>query len=163
MRVRDALEVQPPPRLNAPMVYDPQTGKVALFGGDRWDHLCAETWLYDVKTRTWAEQRAAVSPPPRGGHALVYLPKSGKVLLLGGYEYSVGRGAVYKPVPQMDMWTYDVAANEWQLVKQFDAKAAPTITGGYVGCQPAVAAAGPDDQVVVPVWLGVDRPRDTWA
>jgi hypothetical protein len=148
LRARDALEAQPPPRLMAPMAYDPKSRKIVLFGGDRWDHLCAETWLYDPQTRAWAERRPAESPPPRAGHALLYLPGSGKVLLLGGYSYVTSMSycpGLYGPLP-FEMWTYDVAGDRWDLVRSFEKGAAPPINAG---CWAAAAAASADDVVTV--------------
>jgi hypothetical protein len=62
VRAHDDLETQPPPRIKSALACDPKRGKVVLFGGDRGDHLSADTWVYDLKTRTWAEQRPALSP-----------------------------------------------------------------------------------------------------
>ncbi|HOX07993.1 MAG TPA: kelch repeat-containing protein, partial [Planctomycetota bacterium] len=82
------LKTEPPPRALAPMVYDPATKKIVLFGGDRLDQLYADTWVYDCASRTWEEKKPALSPSPRFGHALLRLPKSGKIVLLGGKGYS---------------------------------------------------------------------------
>jgi hypothetical protein len=79
---------QPPPRCNSPMVYDPMTQKIILFGGDHFDQLFSDTWVYDCATRTWSLKTPALCPAPRAGHALLYLPKSRKVVLIGGYHYT---------------------------------------------------------------------------
>jgi hypothetical protein len=139
------LKVEPPPRALAPMVFDPATKKIVLFGGDRLDQLDADTWVYDCATRTWEERRPAVSPAPRFGHALLHLPKSGTIALLGGMTYTSStsyQAMLYRPLP-FEMWTYDVAGNEWRLVRRWESGAPvqhPTVA--------ACAAASDDDTVL---------------
>lgn len=123
------LERQPPQRANARLVYDPVNKKIVLFGGDRLDQLIADTWTFDVSTQKWEEKKPETSPSPRGGHSMLWLPGAKKVLLLGGYTYTSAVGYVenlYAPLP-LEAWTYDVAANKWELIKRFEpAKEAPT-------------------------------------
>lgn len=142
------LAVAPPPRALSPMVYDPATKKIVLFGGDRLDQLYADTWVYDCATRTWEERKPPISPSPRFGHALLRLPKSGAIALLGGKGYTSSIAywaALYKALP-FEMWTYDVAANEWKLIRRYE-KDAPA----EYGVCAAAAAAGDDDSVL---WIG---------
>jgi hypothetical protein len=154
------LEVQPPTRALSPMVFDPTTKKIVLFGGERLDQLYADTWVYDCAARTWAQRTPKRSPSPRVGHALLSLPAGRKVVLLGGKGYTSSTGylaMLYKPLP-FEVWTYDVAADEWQLIQHLD-------SGGprqhYV--EAAAAAAGDDDLVL----LNAGGPRyrqwrETW-
>lgn len=107
------LVEQPGPRAHSPMAYDPVNRKIVLFGGDHLDCLMNETWVYDCVTRTWSKKNPAMRPRPRAGHALVYLPKSGKIVMLGGYRYEANQAA------EFEMWTYDVSADAWALVKRF--------------------------------------------
>jgi hypothetical protein len=149
------LAVEPPPRALAPMAFDPVSGKIVLFGGDRLDQLYADTWLYDTKTRTWAEAKPARSPSPRFGHALLCLPTARKVVLLGGKGYSSATdycATLYKALP-FDVWTYDVAKNEWSLVQRLE-------KGGPL--QPpteAAAAAVADDDTVL--FIGASTEKGT--
>ncbi len=113
---------QPPPRANARLAYDPAARKVVLFGGDRLDQLLADTWVFDTATGTWIEQKPATSPSPRGGHALLWLPKAKKLLLLGGYTYTSTTeyvASLYKPLP-LEAWTFDTAAGKWELVARWE-------------------------------------------
>src|SRR5439155_9494762 len=87
-------ERQPPARANSRLVYDPINKKIVLFGGDRLNELLADTWILDVVTGRWEERKPAVSPSPRAGHALLWLPKAKKILLLGGYGYTSATGYV---------------------------------------------------------------------
>ena len=130
--------------------------KAILFGGDALNHLLADTWAFDVLTGKWEQRRPKLSPSPRAGHALLWLPKAKKVLLLGGYGYSSATGYVeslYRRLP-FEAWTYDTATDTWQLVRRF--KGARSIPQGPAnGFLPA--AADEDDTVVVlanGTWVG---------
>lgn len=105
------LAVEPAPRAHSPMVYDPGNRCIVLFGGDHLDYLTADTWVYACSTRTWHRKDPPKSPAPRHAHALVYLPKSGKVALWGGINYNANLPA--------ELWTYDAAADVWTLLKRF--------------------------------------------
>jgi len=97
-----ALALQPPQRALSRMVYDPENRQIVLFGGDQLDRLLADTWVFDCASRRWQEKRPALGPSPRGGHALVYLPKSKKILIFGGYTYTSNTdycGPQYAPLP----------------------------------------------------------------
>ena len=59
------LDVQPPPRANSRLAYDPAAKKIVLFGGDQLDQLLADTWAFDVTTQKWEEKKPASSPSPR--------------------------------------------------------------------------------------------------
>jgi Galactose oxidase, central domain len=116
------LDRQPPQRANSRLVYDPVNRKVVLFGGDRLDQLLADTWVFDSAARSWEERKPALSPSPRGGHALVWLPKARKILLLGGYTYTSTTdyvASLYRPLPP-EAWTYDVAADRWDFVRRWE-------------------------------------------
>ena len=109
--------VEPPGRAYAGIATDPVRGKIVFFGGDHLDYLMADTWVYDCATRTWERKHPAKSPSPRAGHALVYLPKTGKIALLGGYGYPAS--GLYAQLSPFEMWTYDLDADEWRLNKAF--------------------------------------------
>ncbi|MBL8025164.1 MAG: T9SS type A sorting domain-containing protein [Fibrobacteres bacterium] len=110
-----SLTVQPKPRANTAMAYDPVRKKIVLFGGDHLDYLMNETWVYDCATRTWENKNPSNRPRPRAGHALLYLPKSGKIVMMGGYRYEANQ------TNEFEMWSYDVGTNVWVLNKRFTA------------------------------------------
>jgi hypothetical protein len=112
---------------NSPLVYDPVNHVIVMFGGDHLDELRNQTWVYDCPTRTWSKKNPSVRPSPRGGHAFLYLPKSKKIVLIGGYNYQSGS------VPEM--WTYDVGGNAWNLIKHFGTEVFPK----YVTYKPAMS------------------------
>jgi len=167
------LEIEPPVRALSPMVFDRQSKRIVLFGGDRLDMLYADTWVYDPATRRWEERKPPVSPSPRFGHALLYLPGSGKVVLLGGKHYTSSLSylaRLYKPLP-FEMWTYDVSGNAWRLIRRFEAKKADASSSSGQRVAPplhyteaAVAAADDGDNVLL-VGLGTKRrsPHSTWT
>jgi hypothetical protein len=118
------LAQQPPQRANSRLVYDRAAKKVILFGGDALDHLLADTWTFDVMTNKWEQRRPKLSPSPRAGHALLWLPQAKKVLLMGGYGYTSATGYVeglYRRLP-FEMWTYDTAGDAWDLLTHSDAE-----------------------------------------
>ncbi len=142
---------QPPQRANSKLVYDPEHRRVVLFGGDQLDRLLADTWTFDLETRTWTELQPRRSPAPRAGHSLLWLPRAKQVLLLGGSTYTSAVGYVerlYKPLP-LEAWTLDVATGEWQLLRRFDAKTSPESPAPT-----SLAAAVTDDDVVLALAKG---------
>lgn len=161
------LAVEPPGRALSQMAYDASQQKIVLFGGDGLDRHYADTWVYDCTTRKWEQRFPSRSPSPRAGHALVYLPKSQKVLLLGGFGLGNGHsymyGDVYRSIP-FEMWVYDTAKGEWALLQHLPLpkrgeKAPSTPRGDYRGTWPA--AVNEDDVGVL--LQGGSKGRATWA
>ncbi|MCW5982091.1 MAG: hypothetical protein KIT09_28655 [Bryobacteraceae bacterium] len=100
------LRPEPRPRMNARMVCDTRNQALVLFGGDGQTHYLADTWLFDLKTHTWRQSKAA-GPPARAGHFTVYDPDTGLVIVGGGYNRN----------DLADMWGYDVAADKWRKLR----------------------------------------------
>src|SRR5262249_22919671 len=139
---------QPPARANSRLAYDHWARKVVLFGGDRLNELVADTWVFDTATGTWEEKKPVVSPSPRSGHALLWMPRAKKFLLLGGYTYTSTTDYVaplYRPLP-LEASMFDTGAGKWDLVlrweKPLDAPVGPA--NGFLS-----AAVGEDDTVLV--------------
>ena len=112
----------PSGRVAMAMVYDPASGKVVMFGGiEKEGTLLGDTWIYDPSTNAWTEVTAAgTTPSARGGHAMVYEPATGKVLLFGGKDDS---GVLN------DTWTFDVATTTWTRLEP--ANGSPTARYGH--------------------------------
>jgi hypothetical protein len=165
-RAATSLSSEPPPRCYSPMVFDPDSGKIVLFGGYALDCALADTWLYDPKTRSWEERRPALSPSPRLGHGLVHLPRTKRVVLVGGWvaRSGVGCSRFLGSVIVPQAWSYDVGANKWSLVARWEK---PKVKGGEhpafpsPGNGPQVFAAN-DDDVVLTLAPGRKGPS-TWA
>jgi hypothetical protein len=100
-----ALAAEPTGRARSPIAYDPEHRKVIMFGGDELDRVLSDTWVYDCATRTWEQKFPASCPLPRAGHILAWLPRSGRIVLAGGYS---------RDWLAQEIWTYDVAANVWK-------------------------------------------------
>ncbi len=145
------IGVQPPQRANSRLCYDPVAKKVVLFGGDQLDQLIADTWTLDLATQKWERKNPARSPAPRAGHALLWLPRAKKILLLGGYTYTSAVGYVeslYRRLP-LEAWIYDTAADRWDLLKRFEGKMLPEIPHNTF-----VSAAVDDDDNLLVVTAG---------
>ncbi len=144
-------------RRNSPLAFDEKNRVFVLFGGDHEDYLMNDTWVLDLEKLAWREARPEVAPSPRAGHALVWLPKSGRVLSYEGYVGSSSRdygASPWQVINPREMWAYDVKANRWDLVgawpiKRGDASAPPPL-GGFYGYSaswfnvPALAADAND-------------------
>ncbi len=161
-QVVDALAVEPPGRARLQSAYDPVHKKIVIFAGDGLDRVLSDTWVYDCATRTWEQRFPPKAPSPRAGHVLAWLPKSGRIVLAGGYS------RVRLP---HELWTYDVAANEWKLLlhvpiqKVQSGRETFTISPGCprMGMQ---AGAVNEDDVLVCASLPADnygRGLVTWA
>lgn len=138
------LDKQPPQRALSPLVYDAVHQQVVLFGGDQLNQLLSDTWTFDGQK--WMEKKPSIAPAPRGGHALLWLPRAKRVLLLGGYGYESAVGyypAVYRARP-LEAWTYDTAADQWEFIASW-AKDGPIARPPH----PLRAAVGADELVAV--------------
>ncbi|MFC1479704.1 kelch repeat-containing protein, partial [Planctomycetota bacterium] len=116
---RDILAPEPTGRAHSPLVWDVKNKKIVLFGGDHLDYLMSDTWIYDPKSREWDLRRPKTAPASRAGHALLYLPKSGKIAMLGGYAFrsDEGYGGMGYTRRELELWVYDTAENRWGLIK----------------------------------------------
>ena len=150
----DALSPEPPGRARSQTVFDPVRKKIVLFGGDGLDRTLSDTWLYDSATRSWEQKFPEKCPAPRAGHILGWLPRAGKVVLAGGYS----RGQLAQ-----EIWTYDAAANAWQLLSH-----TPLAGGAGSSCPAAdprgvqTGAVNEDDVLVCVTTSGHDQ-LVTWA
>lgn len=129
---------QPPPRMNTRMVADERNGVMVLFGGDAHSHYLADTWLYDMKTRSWRSSKASTGPEPRAGHFTVYDAETGWVIIGGGYNRH----------DLTDMWAYDVTTDRWLELS------AKVPTGFYL-----TADIAPDQRLIV-LLTNMKRPDD---
>ncbi|MGQ9663287.1 MAG: kelch repeat-containing protein [Kiritimatiellia bacterium] len=134
--VVDDLAVVPPKRAYFRPAVDEKRGLILIFGGHRLDRIVADTWLYDCKTRTWEQARPPLSPPPRYGHGLVWLPTSELFLLVDAAGYA-------------ETWAYGFDANRWFLIQEGNGKRESlTSHASTWGWQPEMSAAMPGDIVI---------------
>ena len=123
-RLDGPLRVEPPPRCGTPMVYDPPSGCIVMFGGhdglcrtdltpDRTPRALNDTWLYDCRTRQWRELPCTRRPPATLWPKLVRDPASGRVLLV-----RLHRARDRKDRSLAAIWGLDVAKARWQKLHE---------------------------------------------
>ena len=91
----------PSARAWASMVYDENSGKVILFGGNAHDQVLGDTWAYDYQSNTWTELHPADSPAARMNAFMFCDTASHEVVLVGGF----GMDKVFN-----DVWAFSVEA-----------------------------------------------------
>src|SRR5262249_2803782 len=134
--------------------YDPVNKVSVLFGGDQLDALVCDTWAYDSAKKQWTELKPKRVPTPRAGHAMLWLPKAKKVLLLGGYTYTSTTDYVaplYKPLP-LEAWTFDVKTKEWEYIAGWEKDAPVVPANGFLS-----AAVDENDTVLL-----LDNKNHAW-
>jgi len=109
----------PHPRMLSRMVYLPEQEAILLFGGTDGYQELNDTWLYDCRKREWTKRTPQRMPSARQGHVLVYHPRLKRAVMAGGFRH----GAWDSTDLRRDVWIYDPAADQWQLVlEEFPAK-----------------------------------------
>ena len=109
----------PHKRSGQSMIYNPDTGKVILFGGcpgatlegstvtEQKYTAFNDTWAYDPAANTWTNlEPSGDVPSAREQYSMAYDSGTGKVIVFGGYDPKTGYGLA-------DTWAYDPAANTW--------------------------------------------------
>jgi hypothetical protein len=93
-------EVSPPEKAAVDLVYDSESDRVILFGGNLGD---SDTWAYDYNTNTWTE----MSKGPGGhlGYRMAYDIESDRCILFGGYLMGIEFFD--------DTWAYDYNLDTW--------------------------------------------------
>jgi hypothetical protein len=131
------LDAEPCGRGLSQMAVDSRRGKVVLFGGCRLDSYLADTWVYHCKARKWEQRWPQVSPAPRAGHVLGWLPKSGRIVLFGSTNFDLNSPPRQVKNTPRDLWVYDIDANRWKRLPQ---SGKPPANG--------TGAVGPNDALV---------------
>ena len=103
---------KPLARYGTRVVYDPDLGRVLLFGGSD-GHLLGDTWSYDPAGDAWTDlipvDSTAVKPPARQFHTMAYDSEGKRTILFGGCGVTA----------LGDAWAYESSANSWTaLVSQ---------------------------------------------
>ncbi|MBL8910928.1 MAG: hypothetical protein JNM17_09525 [Archangium sp.] len=164
-----ALATEPPQRSYPSLSTDPERDQALLFGGDQLDQLLSDTWTFDFATEQWTEHTPPVSPTPRGGHRLLYLPGARTTVLLGGFTSSSTTDYVASPYSSlpMELWRFDFASHTWALIKRFAPMTAPSLGPSPTNAGFTFGAAvGSGDVAVLHIKNGYpdDQARgETWA
>ena len=110
---RPKLDVQPPPRCNGPIVYDPANKLMILFGGYNQSAALNDTWVYRCAEGRWQRRRPPVAPPPMSAPAAAVIPGGGRILVCGHDASKVKLHHQASTSAVKETWVYDVADNTW--------------------------------------------------
>jgi RNA polymerase sigma factor (sigma-70 family) len=134
MKLEAALrntDFEPAPRAMSQMAFDETNKVIVLFGGDALDRQYADTWVYLCKERRWEQRWPKLSPRPRAGHALLWLPRQKKLWLGGGFTHGKEHSYMYADAHwhlDWEAWTYEVKTNQWKCSFHLPM---PKIRAGY--------------------------------
>ena len=131
---------QPSARYGAEMVYDPESGRLLLFGGTysrrsataSFQQDFNDTWAFSLPTATWINLDPAGTPPnarAEGAVSMTYNEASGTMLLLAGVPPTprvVTTGDQYK---DWSGWNYETSTNSWSENPR--ASGSPSISQHY--------------------------------
>lgn len=112
-KAAEMVDAEPPPRALSPIAFDASTGLFVLFGGDHFDYLTNDIWVFDPALRKWMQRHPPDAPPPRANHVLI-ATGDGRVTVRGGYGYTSAPeySGQYRSISDGE-FVYDVAANRW--------------------------------------------------
>jgi hypothetical protein len=110
---RPKLAIEPPLRCNAPIVYDPVTESMIMFGG--YDQAAAlnDTWAFDCHTDRWEHRKPQLSPPPIFAPAAALVSNGGKILVCGNDARKIKLTHQSSTSADKETWIYDTIKNEW--------------------------------------------------
>jgi len=145
---RPQLEVEPPLRCNAPLVYEPESQSLVLFGGYNQAAARNDTWVFDCREDRWQQARPKSAPPPMYAPAGAAIPGASKILVCGNDARKIKRTHLASTAAQKETWAYDVAKNRWTPVNNdLHLERYPWLT----------ATASPEHGVVLLVAFGPER------
>ena len=118
----EATSAEPPPRAlvcdpkskSQSLIYEPESKKYVLFGGDHLDYLTNDLWIFDPAIPRWEQRHTESSPSPRANHRLT-APGDGSIRMTGGYTYASNTdylGGQYQDLNDGE-WIYIVETNRW--------------------------------------------------
>jgi uncharacterized protein (TIGR03437 family) len=92
-------------------IYDPKRDRVVISHGFTSAGRFDDTWALDLKSNSWTDiSPSSTRPLRRCLHHAVYVPQSDQMLLYGGCSSGFG------PCPQGDLWSFDLARNQWTQI-----------------------------------------------
>lgn len=130
------LNPRPSARKAAAAAYDPNSGKMLLFGGEGAgvDEVLGDTWLWDGLTQSWQSLGTLPGPSARAGAQIAY--DGDQLVLFGGY--SLSGGGVRSPLG--DTWLWD--GNAWSQVSPLNSPPPMYFGGAAYDGQTAVIIGG---------------------
>ena len=101
----------PDPRYGHSGIYDPKRDRIVISHGFTSAGRFDDTWALDLKSNSWSDiSPSSMRPLRRCLHHAVYVPQSDQMLLYGGCSSGFG------PCPQGDLWSFDLARNQWTQI-----------------------------------------------
>ena len=114
---RPKLEVEPPLRCNSPIVFDPATESMIMFGGYDQTAALNDTWAFDCRTYRWRHRRLLkLAPPPMFAPAAALVPGGGKILVCGNDARKVKLNHRSATSADKETWIYDTIKNKWTSI-----------------------------------------------
>lgn len=103
----------PPARLFHMSAFDRANQRLIIFSGGDVNAFqgpfLIDTWSLDLTTETWTSLSSAATPPSRIKGEMVWDDENNRVILFAGHDATdLGN--------TNDLWTLDLATNEWSLV-----------------------------------------------
>jgi hypothetical protein len=110
---RPKLEIEPPLRCNAAIVYDPASESMIMFGG--YDQAAAlnDTWVFDCRTGRWEHRKPQLAPPPMFAPAAALVSNGGKILVCGNDARKIKLNHQSSTSAEKETWIYDTTKKEW--------------------------------------------------
>ena len=85
------------------MVYDEESDRTILYGGDKSGDSTGAIWSYDYSTNTWEKHESSTDPGNRSRHAMAYASATDRTIIFGGL---MGKYL-------NETWSYDLNTNTW--------------------------------------------------
>ncbi|MBV9493411.1 MAG: hypothetical protein JOZ54_04145, partial [Acidobacteria bacterium] len=119
------LAANPSARTHARMVFDPNAGRMILFGGTtRFDagtkqaYELNDTWEFD--SIRWQQRYTPTTPPTRSGQAMSWDSNHNRVVMFGGHHATGSQ--------LNDTWVYD--RNDWRQIQTPTSPSQRFLSGG---------------------------------
>jgi hypothetical protein len=139
----------PPQRTGHSAIYDPESDRLLLFGGNRGTTDYSDVWAVSNLggTLAWTQLAPSGGPPAaRNGHSAVYDSRRDRMIIYGGTDASNQTFG--------DTWALDLAGNQWSQVD--DGSSGPPARSQHV----AVYDSLNDRMLIFSGWAQSD---DLWA
>ena len=166
----DALDAEPPPRALSMLAYDVANGLYVLFGGDHFDFLRNDVWVFDPRVPRWQRRHTTGAPEGRADHSFISDGKGG-IIMSGGFIHAQrnplppgwSRHAMYYVHAGPGEWRYDVAANRWSGPAEPPLQAANGRTYRSDAHVPEHYTAGERPDAAAHTQRLADLPVNTWV
>ncbi|PCJ62164.1 MAG: hypothetical protein COA79_05605 [Planctomycetota bacterium] len=110
----EKLDAEPPARVCSKIVYDTKNKMYLIFGGDHYEYLTNDVWVFDTANKIWMQKHPKESPEPRANHRIT-ANGDGTVTAVSGYKYAAKFNYSQKPYEYVGQakWTYDLSSDKW--------------------------------------------------